>query len=73
MNQPLITDNQAATLLLSFATSRGEQGFTEEEWFRICEMVTDILVDKVLIDMVLDRQLDINLNEEGELAYRNCK
>lgn len=57
----LITDDEIERLILSLATSRGDEGFSEDEVYAIVNWVQETRVSEIMINLVLNGTCDVDL------------
>lgn len=78
----LVTGNEVETLILSLASARGEEGFTEEECVAIVRWAEAARLDSIMLDFVLNGTVQINwvddqpmfsLTEAGKARNREAR
>ena len=66
--EPLLTDKEYERIVISFLTTRGEEGADEEMILKVVKLCEGIVVGYTVLGMVLKGLLDIGI-EKDELTF----
>lgn len=71
----LLTEDDVNTIILSLATSRGEEGFSEEEVWWCVDWVQNARLQGILAELVLQGLTAINWQggEDGEPTFKQTE
>lgn len=64
-----LTDEEIKVLTMRFATTRGDQGFTEHDLTRALDWAEDVRFAEALLEGVINGLLTIDVDEKGELRF----
>lgn len=60
----IISEAELERLIISFATSRGDEGFDEDELMKVVKWAEETRIGSEMLDLVLSGDADINWNGE---------
>jgi hypothetical protein len=69
LTDSILTDEQAEAFIMSLADARKERGFNEEEAKKVLSWATDKVIEQTLFVGVMQGDMYIDVNEEGEVVF----
>lgn len=64
----ILTEEQFERLVISLAKSRGDDGFTEEDFKIVADWAAETLLNQVLLQMVFEERVTVNV-VDGEIGF----